>query len=150
MLGKQRYRKDLTKAALRRASAIIRSEKPLPPRKGTKAAKKSDFLAAFVPFLGGKGFSERIMADARRSAALVKSLRYLCFPSMDLIFGRPPRAPDFIVTDARFFAGRFPLPCLTVKTKPFSLLTIPTYRCEFLLVRLSGSVLNGFGQPRFF
>ena len=36
MLGKQRYRKDLTKAALRRASAIIRSEKPLPPRKGTK------------------------------------------------------------------------------------------------------------------
>ena len=42
MLGKQRYRKDLTKAALRRASAIIRSEKPLPPRKGTKAAKKSD------------------------------------------------------------------------------------------------------------
>jgi large subunit ribosomal protein L28e len=42
MLGKQRYRKDLTKAALRRAAAIIRSEKPLPPRKGTKAAKKSD------------------------------------------------------------------------------------------------------------
>ena len=42
MLGKQRYRKDLTKAALRRASAIIRSEKPLPARKGTKAAKKAD------------------------------------------------------------------------------------------------------------
>ena len=42
MLGKQRYRKDLTKAALRRASAIIRSEKPLPKRKGTKAAKKSE------------------------------------------------------------------------------------------------------------
>merc|ERR1712154_46361 len=40
MLGKQRYRKDLTKAALRRASAIIRSDKPLPARKGTKAAKK--------------------------------------------------------------------------------------------------------------
>ena len=42
MLGKQRYRKDLTKAALRRASAIIRSEKPLPPRKGTKTAKKAE------------------------------------------------------------------------------------------------------------
>ena len=42
MLGKQRYRKDLTKAALRRASAIIRSQKPLPKRKGTKAAKKSE------------------------------------------------------------------------------------------------------------
>ena len=42
MLGKQRYRKDLTKAALRRASAIIRSEKPLPPRKGTKATKKTE------------------------------------------------------------------------------------------------------------
>ena len=42
MLGKQRYRKDLTKAALRRASAIIRSEKPLPKRKGTKAAKKAE------------------------------------------------------------------------------------------------------------
>jgi large subunit ribosomal protein L28e len=42
MLGKQRYRKDLTKAALRRASAIIRSQKPLPKRKGTKAAKKAE------------------------------------------------------------------------------------------------------------
>ena len=40
MLGKQRYRKDLTKAALRRASALIRADKPLPARKGTKAAKK--------------------------------------------------------------------------------------------------------------
>ena len=42
MLGKQRYRKDLTKAALRRASALIRSQKPLPPRKGTKSAKKAE------------------------------------------------------------------------------------------------------------
>ena len=42
LLGKQRYRKDLTKAALRRAAAIIRSEKPLPPRKGTKTAKKAE------------------------------------------------------------------------------------------------------------
>ena len=40
MLGKQKYRKDLTKAALRRAAAIIRSDKPLPPRKGTKGATK--------------------------------------------------------------------------------------------------------------
>ena len=38
MLGKQKYRKDLTKAALRRAAAIIRSEKTLQPRKGTKGA----------------------------------------------------------------------------------------------------------------
>merc|ERR1712096_593882 len=39
-LLKQRYRKDLFKAALRRASAIISCQKPLPKRKGTKAAKK--------------------------------------------------------------------------------------------------------------
>merc|ERR1712096_578361 len=32
-LLKQRYRKDLSKAALRRASAIISSQKPLPKRK---------------------------------------------------------------------------------------------------------------------
>merc|ERR1712110_999860 len=40
-MRKQRYRKDLTKAALRRASAIIRSDKPLPARKGTKAAGRA-------------------------------------------------------------------------------------------------------------
>ena len=40
MLGKQKYRKDLTKAALRRAAAIIRSDNPLPPRKGTTGATK--------------------------------------------------------------------------------------------------------------
>merc|ERR1719347_2145300 len=42
MLNKQRYRKDLTKAAMRRAAAIVRSQKPLPKRKGSKiaAAKK--------------------------------------------------------------------------------------------------------------
>merc|ERR1712126_512116 len=39
-LVKQRYRKDLTKAALRRAAAICRSQKALPARKGSKAAKK--------------------------------------------------------------------------------------------------------------
>jgi len=39
-LVKQRYRKDLSKAALKKASAILRSQKPLPARKGTKAAKK--------------------------------------------------------------------------------------------------------------
>merc|ERR1712106_459831 len=41
-LNKQRYRKDLTKAAMRRAAAIVRSQKPLPKRKGSKiaAAKK--------------------------------------------------------------------------------------------------------------
>merc|ERR1712173_162219 len=43
LIVKQRYRKDLTKAALRRAAIIVRSQKPLPPRKGSKtAAKKSD------------------------------------------------------------------------------------------------------------
>merc|ERR1712241_830977 len=45
MMVKQRYRKDLTKAALRRAAAIIRSQKPLPARKGAKtttSSKKSD------------------------------------------------------------------------------------------------------------
>ncbi len=42
MINKQRYRKDLSKAALRRAAVIVRSQKPLPTRKGTKAAKKSD------------------------------------------------------------------------------------------------------------
>jgi len=40
VLQKQRYRKDLTKAALRKASAICRSQKPLPARKGAKVAKK--------------------------------------------------------------------------------------------------------------
>merc|ERR1712008_614010 len=41
-LNKQKYRKDLTKAAMRRAAAIVRSQKPLPKRKGSKiaAAKK--------------------------------------------------------------------------------------------------------------
>merc|ERR1719262_613540 len=44
LIVKQRYRKDLTKAAMQRAAVIIRSQKPLPARKGTKAAaaKKSD------------------------------------------------------------------------------------------------------------
>merc|ERR1711936_1323168 len=43
LIVKQRYRKDLAKAALRRAAIIVRSQKPLPPRKGSKtAAKKSD------------------------------------------------------------------------------------------------------------
>merc|ERR1719215_1272452 len=42
MIVKQRYRKDLSKAAIRKASAIIRSQKPLPARKGTKTTKKSD------------------------------------------------------------------------------------------------------------
>jgi large subunit ribosomal protein L28e len=37
-LLKQRYRKDLSKAALRKASAIVRSQKPLPKRKGAKPA----------------------------------------------------------------------------------------------------------------
>ena len=46
LMVKQRYRKDLTKAALRRAAAILRSQKALPARKGgakaTTATKKSD------------------------------------------------------------------------------------------------------------
>merc|ERR1711962_91666 len=43
-LVKQRYRKDLSKAALVRASAICRSQNPLPKRKGAKpaAAAKKD------------------------------------------------------------------------------------------------------------
>ena len=41
-LIKQRYRKDLSKAAMRRAAAIVRSQKPLPKRKGSNkgSAKK--------------------------------------------------------------------------------------------------------------
>merc|ERR1711874_240969 len=42
VLVKGRYRKDLTKAALRRAAAITRSQKPLPARKGAKAAAKKE------------------------------------------------------------------------------------------------------------
>lgn len=43
MMLKQRYRKDLTKATLRKAAAIIRSQKPLPTRKGAKqTTKKAD------------------------------------------------------------------------------------------------------------
>merc|ERR1711934_1167847 len=41
-LIKQRYRKDLTKAAMRRAAAIVRSQKPLPKRKGSKGASKKE------------------------------------------------------------------------------------------------------------
>merc|ERR1712179_767144 len=39
-LIKQRYRKDLTKAAMRRAAAIVRSQKPLPKRKGSRAPQR--------------------------------------------------------------------------------------------------------------
>merc|ERR1719420_1380923 len=43
LIVKQRYRKDLNKAALRRAAVIVRSQKPLPNRKGTKSvSKKAD------------------------------------------------------------------------------------------------------------
>merc|ERR1712066_577506 len=42
VLNKQRYRKDLTKAALRRAALIARSQKPLPARKGAKAPAKKE------------------------------------------------------------------------------------------------------------
>jgi large subunit ribosomal protein L28e len=42
MIVKQRYRKDLGQAALRRAAIIIRSQKPLPARKGSKPAKKAE------------------------------------------------------------------------------------------------------------
>merc|ERR1712179_72943 len=41
-LIKQRYRKDLTKAAMRRAAAIVRSQKPLPKRTGSKGASKKE------------------------------------------------------------------------------------------------------------
>ncbi len=44
LIGKNRYRKDLQKAALRRASAVLRSQKPFTAKrgpKGTSAAKKS-------------------------------------------------------------------------------------------------------------
>ena len=42
LITKQRYRKDLTKAALRRASVLINAKKPLPARKGAKAASKKE------------------------------------------------------------------------------------------------------------
>merc|ERR1711992_432535 len=42
VLNKQRYRKDLTKAALRRAAIIAKSQKPLPARKGAKAPVKKE------------------------------------------------------------------------------------------------------------
>merc|ERR1712107_294501 len=42
VLNKQRYRKDLTKAALRRAAVIARSQKALPARKGVKAPAKKE------------------------------------------------------------------------------------------------------------
>ncbi|GAB0093877.1 60S ribosomal protein L28 [Sergentomyia squamirostris] len=42
MLGAQKYRKDLTKAALRRASAVLRSQKPTAAKKAKKAAKKAE------------------------------------------------------------------------------------------------------------
>merc|ERR1712062_391615 len=42
LIAGQRYRKDLTAAACKRASAICRSQKPLPKRKGAAKATKSD------------------------------------------------------------------------------------------------------------
>uniref|UniRef100_A0A6B2E510 Large ribosomal subunit protein eL28 n=1 Tax=Phlebotomus kandelakii TaxID=1109342 RepID=A0A6B2E510_9DIPT len=39
MLKAQKYRKDLTKAALRRASAVLRSQKPTNTKKAKKAKK---------------------------------------------------------------------------------------------------------------
>ncbi|XP_014227008.1 60S ribosomal protein L28 [Trichogramma pretiosum] len=41
LLQKNKYRRDLTKVALRRASAVLRSQKPLPAKK-MKAAKKTE------------------------------------------------------------------------------------------------------------
>ncbi|XP_076248901.1 ribosomal protein L28 isoform X2 [Calliopsis andreniformis] len=41
LLTKNKYRVDLTKVALRRASAVLRSQKPLPAKK-THATKKAD------------------------------------------------------------------------------------------------------------
>ena len=40
LIVKQRYRKDLTKVAMQRAAAIVRSQKALPVKKA--AAKKSE------------------------------------------------------------------------------------------------------------
>ena len=42
LIVKQRYRKDLAQAALRRAAIIIRSQKALPIRKGGKPVKKAE------------------------------------------------------------------------------------------------------------
>ena len=42
LIHRQRYRKDLCAAALRRASALCRSQKPMPKRKGGARAAKSD------------------------------------------------------------------------------------------------------------
>ena len=42
LIVKQRYRKDLGQAAIRRAAIIIRSQKPLPIRKGGKPVKKAE------------------------------------------------------------------------------------------------------------
>ncbi|XP_012287371.1 60S ribosomal protein L28 [Orussus abietinus] len=41
LLGRNKYRVDLTKAALRRASAVLRSLKPLPAKKA-RTTKKTD------------------------------------------------------------------------------------------------------------
>lgn len=41
LIVKQRYRKDLTKVAMQRAAAIVRSQKALPVKKA--AAKKSEW-----------------------------------------------------------------------------------------------------------
>merc|ERR1712154_466830 len=42
LIAGQRYRKDLTAAACKRASAICRSQKPLPKRKGAARAAKAE------------------------------------------------------------------------------------------------------------
>ncbi|XP_015123553.1 60S ribosomal protein L28 [Diachasma alloeum] len=41
LISSTKYRRDLTKAAIRRASAVLRSQKPLPAKK-TRAPKKTD------------------------------------------------------------------------------------------------------------
>ena len=58
----------------------------------------SAFLAGLVPFLAGNGFCDRMMREARRRAAWVKSLRYLCFTIMDFSLCNDLRAPAFMVT----------------------------------------------------
>merc|ERR1712080_175541 len=101
-----------------------------------------------------------MMALARRRAALVKSLRYLCLMRAPFILCKLLPAPAFMVTLSIFLAGLLvALALLVVKTKPLLsvaavtptafLLTRPLYLWELVLRRLQGSVEKGFFTPRF-
>merc|ERR1711868_71166 len=120
------------------------------------------FLAgALAPFLAGRGFWDLATTAARRRAALVRSFLYLCLLRTALTLCRDLLGPAFMVVATMALAGlKLFLDLLVVITKPLLeaaglipttlSLTSPLYLIALMLVRLQGSVENGFLTPLFF